>query len=140
MPSVAAPDRHDPGSIRIAGLTVALGVVSLLIGTAVCVMIQGLFSPTHMRATAFWSAVASLMLLPVAATPTLLQVGMPRPLTGRVGPMCLAGLGFVPLALVGGVWGGGGATASLAPIALACLVGLSVAAFTAGYAAKTTRR
>jgi hypothetical protein len=122
---------------RAICLILSLGVVSWLIGRAAFLAARALMPPPQMEAVAFWSAVASLLLLPVAVTPVLLEGSRYRPTARSAAPILLAVLGFVPVTVIGGIWGSGGSDLSSSPIALTCLMGLVLAAFAAGYAAQS---
>ena len=109
-----------------------------LIGRGLFLAVGSTLSPLQRDAVAFWSAVASLLLLPIAVIPLLLE-GY-RPTARSLAPLVLAVLGFVPVTVIGGIWGGGGADLAASPIALTCLMGLVLAAFAAGYAGQSRSR
>ena len=126
---------------RALSLILSLGVISWLIGRGIFVAARSLMGPSQVEAVAFWSAVASLLLLPVAVTPVLLEGSRYRPTARSLAPLLLAVIGFVPVTVVGGIWGSGGSDLPSSPIvALTCLMGLVVAAFAAGYAAQSRPR
>ena len=128
-----------PAVPRAAMMAAAVTSVAWLVGVVSYLTVQGLLRLPDLESAAFWSAVASLLLLPLAAMPLLWRA---RPSHGRRAPFVLVWgtiLGLLPVAFVSALRG----IAHAGPIVsapAACFAGVALVTFAAGYVASTVPR